>query len=183
MPPILANWHFWLASNCKRLHACLGDVVLIVWLAALFVGTPDIKRLGADDWTTRERETQRCDCFWRALFLPTHDANPEIDRRVQLLRTGNLRWLDAEYIERRIYRHSFEGWAKRYLVHGPSRLARAMDVVNGIWNDDLKTNAVLRLLKIPPSWDVIDFCDPAQWNELLDYNWQIAPMPRRKDSQ
>ena len=156
--------------------------MILVWLAALFVGTPDIKRLGADDWTTRERETRRCDCFWRALFLPTHHDDPEIDRRVQLLRTRNLRWLDGEYIERRIYRQSFEGWAKRYLVHGPSRLARAAEMCDEVWGDDLKTNAMLRLLTIPPWWEAIAVHDYAQWNELLDYNWQIAPMPRRKDS-
>lgn len=159
-----------------------GDAVVIVWLVALFVGTPDLKRLGADDWTTRERETQRCDCFLRALFLPTHHPNPEVDARVQRLRTRNLRWLDGEWIERRIYRHSFEGWAKQFLVHGPSRLARTEDVREGVWANDLKMGTVIRLMRFPPSWDVIQLNNAAVWNELLDYNWQIAPMPRRKDS-
>lgn len=156
---------------------------MLALLLLLAGGPPDLNRLGADDWTAREREYQRCDCVLMALLLPPCHENPEVDARVKRLRAKNLRLLDAEFLERVTYRSDYGQWVRVYLATGRTRIGTE-DVFNDLCEikDDARANAVFAAMPAPPGY--------GQWYlrtnygdfvEYLHYHWRIAPMPREKE--
>lgn len=158
--------------------------MLLLWL--LSFAAPDLGRLGADDWHTRERESERCDCFLMALRLPACHADPEIDYRVKKLRSRNLRYLNSLYVESVLFREGFEQWVRWYLMQPGRTKLELIEVLDAIQRDPQKRETLLSVLPVQPG-ENSSFLNPPfaptdlpRFEAYLSYHWYPAPMPRQK---
>lgn len=157
--------------------------MFLLWILTLTAG-PDVGRLGADDWHTRERETARVDNVLLALLLPKTSEDPEVDYRIRLLRTRNLKWLDAVYVERQILRADFAVWLDSYLFAGRSGIAGEWDTFALIHTDAGKAMVVFRGWPPMPGqprsflFGVICPGEYERYRAYLDYHLMRAPPPR-----
>jgi hypothetical protein len=153
----------------------------------LLLGPPDLARLGADDWHTREAEELRCSNFFRALLLPASHPDPEVNFRVKRIRAKQLRWLDPEYVERVTYRDDFRAWVKLYLVTGRTRI-HPEDLFHDIHKQNWKSDAIFGVMPNIETragvnyngWLRGDIMEGEYeiWLRFLDYHLHRAPMPR-----
>lgn len=157
---------------------------LCLWLLSFFA--PRLDRLGADDWETRERETERCDCFALAVVLPVRHDDPEVDHRVRRLRARNLRWLSGRYVERIVLRESVREWARLYVAPNRSALARERDTF--VWLHSSWPRAADLFRELPHPDRKTGFLSgtivPGEYEEYLDYldyHQFSAPHPRVVD--
>lgn len=155
----------------------------VLFLCACSWFVPDVGRLGADDWRTREAETRRCDNPISASLLPPRSANPEIDARIRYLKGRVPREPTQEEIERRVMRGDFNRWLAQYLVLNRSALPDAevfvflhaghADAVFALWPlREGGNGGWLRGAIFPGEYD--------QWVEHRDFYQCRAPSPREK---
>jgi hypothetical protein len=113
---------------------------------------PDLARLGADDWRSREAEHARCDNFLFALLLPDRHQDPEINHRLRSIKAKNLKWLDARYIERAVHSRDFSAWVRLYVLEGDSVAYSPAEVFFELHCDDQKADAYFALADpdLPP---------------------------------
>jgi hypothetical protein len=159
--------------------------MLLLLFASYFA--PDLSRLGADDWNTREREEARCDHFLSALMLPVRHGDPEVNYRIRALRARNLRWLRADYLERRVFATDFGQWARLYLFTGRSLIARDFDTFAAIHCDNPKALAVFERWSPWSPFNGGGFLTGSifageyeTYLNYLDYHLSIAPAPRER---
>lgn len=157
--------------------------MFLVLLFATWVNG-QVAQLGDDSFAAREAATARLDSVFMALFLPTCSEDPEINHRLRELSRRRGKWLDAVYVERRVYRSDWGGWLAWYLVSGRSRIAEERDTFEDIHRDVAKVRMVFRAW--PPIYDtrfllgsIIDG-EYEQWLDYLDYHQGRAPAPAEK---
>ena len=95
-------------------------------LFVAFVVAPDVDRLGADDWATREAATARLSAPALRWLVPAPDSspNPEVRERLRVIRSG-FRWWDPESLECRAFHRNFPAWVELYLKENRTRLTPA----------------------------------------------------------
>jgi hypothetical protein len=156
-------------------------VSLLLLLAALV--DAQVARLGADDYATRERATERLSNPLAALLVPAANDDAEVNHRLRRIRARglrHLRLLDPLHVEGVMYRDDFPRWVALYLVTGRTQLDPA-DTFADIHRDPAKADAVFRVWPaerenflrgnfIPGEYD--------RWLEFCDYHRLRAPMPR-----
>lgn len=157
---------------------------LLLVLVTLFGPHPQL--LGDEDWIVREKETARCDNVLMALLLPSHDhQNPEIDARLNYLRTRNLKLINSWYVEQLEYNSDFRTWVRWYLAKNRTRYK-----LQSIWNDlnVSKTSRWELFNELPltneiTEEDIFSYDEDTSgklksFQEYLNYYWQIAPYPK-----
>jgi hypothetical protein len=154
--------------------------LLFTWFA------PDLSRLGADDWATREAETARLSNPLSALWLPWRHYDPEIEFRAWEIKRKQLRNLSHEYRERVTYRDDYEAWFRDYFEPGRSRIAEAdvwADLIANTFPESRRQVFRGRWGEPPLTVWVAWFGFPgtlADFREYCDYHRGVSPEPRAK---
>jgi hypothetical protein len=155
-------------------------IPLVLWLLS-FVA-PSLDRLGCDDFETREKETERCDCFPLALLLPALHEDAEVNHRVQWLRTRNLKLIRGEWWERVARKHDYGLWFDLWFAPNRSRVPLAevhadlavwscKQVFDGRWDDPFPADG----------WAFWWFgVTLAEFSEACDFHRFVVPAPREK---
>jgi hypothetical protein len=152
----------------------------------LLAFTPDLARLGSDEYAVREWETRRCDNPLSVLLLPDATDSPEVNARVAALKR-KYRPLSPVQVELRTLDADPARWATQYLALNRSALARRFDFYESeILNRPENYAPMFAVLPRPRHMEWNFWCgclmprDFPAWNDYLDYHQGIAPPPRAK---
>lgn len=156
---------------------------------ALFLAlfAPDLSRLGADDYHTREAASRRLDNPVSIALLPDRTGDPEADARIAALKRKH-RPLTQRKIELRVLDDDFPRWVAQYLVLNRSAFAREPDFyATEILNRPEHYRAIFAALPRTAEQERWNFWsgpltprDFPAWLDFLDYHQAVAPPPREK---
>lgn len=149
---------------------------------------PDVSRLGADDYQTREAETRRLDNPLSVLLLPDRTDSPEANDRIAALKRKHRPPTPLQ-IELRTLDEDFPRWLAQYLELNRSAVARDFDFyATEILNRPEHYGPMFRALPRPPGQDYNFWFgallprDFPAWLDYLDYHQGVAPAPREVPS-
>ena len=149
--------------------------------------TPDVSRLGADEYRVREAETRRCDNPLSAALLPNATDDPEVNARIAYLKQRH-RPLTQRQIERRVMREDFPRWVEQYLVLNRSAFARDFEFYRDEFlNHPEHYGPIFGTWPVPghQRWNfwagALLSRDYPEYLDYLDYHHGIAPPPRARE--
>ncbi len=157
-------------------------LAMLALLLSLFA--PDVAKLGADEYATREAESQRCDNAISVLLLPDLTSSPEANDRIARLKRKH-RPLSQVQIEVRTLDNDFPRWVEQYLLLNRSGIAHRFDFFETeILNRPDHYVPLFAMLPRPrgQTWNfwqgMLVPRDFPAYRDYLDYHQGIAPDPR-----
>lgn len=158
-----------------------------MFLVVLFAGwvNDQVLELGHDEWRIRERATQLLDNPLAALFVPSASEDAEVNYRLRMIRTRNLKWFSPVWVERCVLRASAEEWMRLYLFAGRSAIAERYETFERIHTYEV-ARPLFNAWPVMPGenegflYGSIYPGEYERWLAHLDYHRRRAPLPREK---
>jgi hypothetical protein len=161
-----------------------------VHLCALILSlfAPDVGRLGADDYRTREAETRPLDNPVSVALLPTATADPEANARIAYLKRRHYRPTEREIqlrIELDVREADLRRWVEQYVALGRTGLSDS-EVFVYLHSDPGRAVVFFSVWPLRKGDSCNWLCggiwpgEYDQWRDHCDYHRGIAPPPREK---